>query len=176
MKIAIVGYSGSGKSTLAEWLGDRNEVPVLYMDTVYWLPGWKVRDKEERRQMLLEFLDTNDSWVIDGTYKGHFFDRRMEEADQIIFMNFNRLSCFLRAWKRQIVWKGKCRKSITPGCEEKFDWEFIRWILWDSRKRDEVTPFRRILRDYPDKMVIIRNQRELDRFMTAYPARRRDTH
>ena len=22
---------------------------------------------------------------------------------------------------------------MTKGCDEKIDWEFIRWILWDGR-------------------------------------------
>ena len=43
MKIAILGTSGSGKSTLAKRLGERYGLPVLYMDTVHFLPGWVER-------------------------------------------------------------------------------------------------------------------------------------
>ena len=49
MKIAILGTSGSGKSTLAKRLGERYGLPVLYMDTVHFLPGWVERPFAEAR-------------------------------------------------------------------------------------------------------------------------------
>ena len=47
MKILIMGYSGSGKSTLAGYLGKKYGIPVLHLDHVFWLPGWKARPREE---------------------------------------------------------------------------------------------------------------------------------
>lgn len=47
MKIAILGYSGSGKSTLARRLGEQYGIPVLHLDRVQFLPGWRERDPEE---------------------------------------------------------------------------------------------------------------------------------
>ena len=81
MKIAIIGYSGSGKSTLAKHLAAKYETDVLYLDTVHWLPGWNTRPREERIQIVDEFLNTHDSWVIDGNYSKLSYDRRMDEAD-----------------------------------------------------------------------------------------------
>ena len=67
MKIAIVGYSGSGKSTLAKFLSEKLNLPVLYLDTVHWLPGWQERPKEETKAIVAKFLDENKGWVIDGS-------------------------------------------------------------------------------------------------------------
>ena len=67
MKIQIYGYSGSGKSTLAHDLGAKLGLPVLHMDTVHFLPGWQVREMDEKRRMIEEFMK-NDDWVIDGNY------------------------------------------------------------------------------------------------------------
>lgn len=76
MKIAILGYSGSGKSTLARTLSNHYKVPVLYLDTVQFLPNWIERDKDEGMQLVLEFMK-NDSWVIDGNYSKFYQRERL---------------------------------------------------------------------------------------------------
>ena len=110
MKIAVIGYSGSGKSTLAGKLSQKYGVPVLYIDTIQFLPDWVVRADEEKQAMLTDFLDTNGGWVIDGNYKKLSYDRRMEEADKIIFLAFNRFSCVYRAIKRYFTYYRLFRK------------------------------------------------------------------
>ena len=66
----------------------------------------------------------------------------MEQADQIIFLNFSRWNCLFRGWKRYRRYKGRVRESMAAGCPERFDWEFIRWILWDGRQARQVTRYR----------------------------------
>ncbi len=39
MRVVIIGYSGSGKSTLARLMAEKHQLPVLYLDTVRFLPG-----------------------------------------------------------------------------------------------------------------------------------------
>ena len=80
MKIAVIGYSGSGKSTLAAALGKEYGADVLHLDSVHFLPGWKERPDEEKRRVVEAFLDSHDSWVIDGTYTKLFYERRTEET------------------------------------------------------------------------------------------------
>ena len=50
MKIAVLGYSGAGKSTLARMLGEYYNIPVLHLDTVQFLPNWKIRDEYKKRK------------------------------------------------------------------------------------------------------------------------------
>lgn len=100
MKIAIVGYSGSGKSTLAQELSQKYETDVLHFDAVQFLPDWEIRSDEEKKRITENFLDRHDSWVIDGNYSKLFYERRMEEADTIILLLFNRFSCLCRAYRR----------------------------------------------------------------------------
>ena len=87
MKIAILGTSGSGKSTLAQKLGAAYNAPVLHLDAVHFLPGWVERPQEEMQALVQQFMDTHDSWVIDGHYSNVCYDRRLEEADQIIVLD-----------------------------------------------------------------------------------------
>ena len=91
MKIAILGLSGSGKSTLAKQLGSFYHAPVLHLDAVHFLPGWVERVPGEEEQLVTSFLDTHSSWVMDGNYTKTCYARRLEEADQIIVLAFNRL-------------------------------------------------------------------------------------
>ena len=165
MKIAIIGYSGSGKSTLAGLLGNKYALPVLYLDRVQFLPGWKERPIDEKLAIVGDFLDTHDGWVIDGNYKSVYFERRMMEADRIIFMNFNRFSCLRRVVKRYRTYKGKVRDSVAEGCDEKLDFAFVWWNLWSGRTRRRRRLFTRVLAQYPDKCSVIKNQRQLTEYI-----------
>lgn len=164
MKIAVIGYSGAGKSTLARALGERYSVPVLHFDRVHWAPGWQERDKAEARQIVHEFMEQPE-WVIDGNYTKYEYQSRMVEADSIIFLDFPRLSCFVRAWKRYFHYRGQTRADMGEGCPEKMDPEFMRWILWEGRTRKKENEFREVLQKYADKAVILKNQREIDRYL-----------
>lgn len=164
MKIIIIGYSGSGKSTLAKFLGRTYNTEALHLDSVHWLPGWKERSDEDKSHITADFLNSHSSWVIDGNYSNLFYDRRMEEADMIIFLNFNRFSCLIRAFRRYFKYCGYTRDDIGKGCPEKMDFEFIRWILHDGRSKRAKTAYADVIRKYPQKTIIIRNQRELDKY------------
>ena len=168
MKIAVIGYSGSGKSTLARMLAERYGVDVLHFDAVHFLPGWQIRDAEEKSRITREFLDTHDSWVIDGNYSKLFFDRRMEEADRIVMLLFNRFSCFGRAYRRSVEYKGKTRPDMGKGCNEKFDLEFAKWILKDGRTQQKVQGYKNMCRKYASKVVVISNQKDLDNFLKNF--------
>lgn len=164
MKIAVIGYSGSGKSTLAEYLSKKYDIPVLFLDTVQFLSGWQERNLEEGKKIVLGFMQ-NESWVIDGNYRKYYREERLKQADKIIFMDFNRINCFIRAYRRYRTFKGKSRQSMSDGCCEKFDREFIKWILHDGRTKGIKDKYKDITDTYKDKTIIIKNQRQLVEYM-----------
>lgn len=164
MKVAVIGFSGCGKSTLAEAIGKASGIPVLCLDQVHWLPGWQERPKEESRKIVKKFMDTHEDWVIEGNYSALFYKRRMEEADQIVFLSFNRFSCLFRILKRYLRNRGKTRSSMTAGCAEKIDFEFFMWILYNGRKKKEKKKFRFVCSRWHGKTLRIRNQRQLDQY------------
>lgn len=165
MKILIIGYSGSGKSTLAKRLGEQFNAPVLHLDTVQYLPDWQEREKSEKLKTVEDFLNKNNSWIIDGTYSGLHFERRLEESDLIIMLLFNRFTCFKRVVSRYRKFKGKSRPDMTDGCIEKLDGEFIKWILLDGRTKKRRERFKKIAGKYPEKTVIVKTQKQLDLFV-----------
>lgn len=164
MKIAVIGYSGAGKSTLARALGERYGIPVLHMDQVYWAPGWQERDRTEARHMVHEFMEQTE-WVIDGNYTKFEYQRRLDEADTIVFLNFSRLACFFRAWMRFAHYRGHTRLDMSEGCPEKLDLEFMWWILWKGRTKSKREGYWSILAQYPNKTVVLKSQKDIDRYM-----------
>lgn len=168
MKIAIIGYSASGKSTLAQTMGRLYGLPVLHLDRVQFLPGWQIRNKAEQQALTADFLDAHPGgWVIDGNYSGNCYERRLQEADRIIFMNFNRWTCLARAIRRAFRYRRQTRPDMGEGCTEKLDAEFVWWILYKGRRPKTRARYRWVARTWPEKVTALHNQRELDAFVRS---------
>ncbi len=168
MKIAIMGYSGSGKSTLARKLGEIYGADVLHFDTVHFLPDWVIRSREEKERITEEFMNTHDAWIIDGNYSKLSYERRLEEADVIILLLFNRFSCLYRAAKRYRNYKNTTRPDMAAGCNEKLDWAFIKWILHDGRTGQAKERYRNVIAKYPQKVIVVKNQKQLDACLAKF--------
>lgn len=166
-KIVIIGYSGSGKSTLARQLGKQQECEVLHLDCIHWMPGWKERDKSEVKQIVTDFLDSHDSWVIDGNYSYACLDRRINEATRIVSLNFPVHICLYRVLKRYFSNRGKSRKSMTDGCEEKIDWEFFWWVVHKGRNKAKKEWYKNICKENSGKTVILKNPRMVRKFLNT---------
>ncbi|MEG1547146.1 MAG: DNA topology modulation protein [Clostridia bacterium] len=166
MKIAILGYSGSGKSTLAKHLASTYDIPVLYLDTVQFLPYWRERDRDEARAIVAEFMQQK-SWVIDGNYATFLQEERLAQADYIIYLNFPRFVCLWRILKRYCRYKNISRESITDDCNEKIDLEFIWWVLYEGRTQSKRRHYKQIVNTYKGKSIVLKNQKQLDEFMSA---------
>lgn len=161
MKISIIGYSGSGKSTLADRLGKVYQIPVLFLDTVHFTKGWVERDRQEALQIVREFM-RQETWIIEGNYTAFAQRERLQQSDYIIFLDFPRCICLFRAIRRYLYYRGRTRKSMAEGCDEKFDWDFFLWILFYQRSRDKRKHFQEIVSTYNGKILVIHNQKQMD--------------
>ena len=163
MKIAIIGYSGSGKSTLARKLAEIYDLPVLHFDRVQFRPNWEIRPQPSKEIMVKTFLDLHKDWVIDGNYSKLSYERRMEEADVIVVMLFNRWRCLYRVTKRYLKYKNKTRPDMAEGCKEKLDREFVKWILRDGRSKTAKERYGWVCSRYAHKVIVVKNQRQLNK-------------
>lgn len=134
------------------------------MDTLQFQPGWQDSDRDWMEAEMKNFLSEHTNWVIDGNYSWCYYEERMREADQIIFLNFPPLPCLFRAFKRYLTYRGKVRESMAAGCPERFNWEFIRWILWDGRTKIAKERYQWLQETYPEKVIVLRSQKEMDHF------------
>jgi adenylate kinase family enzyme len=164
MKIAVIGFSGSGKSTLCRKLGEKYHLPILHLDKVEHLPQWQIRELPEKLQMVENFMEENSSWVIDGNYGKLFYWERMEQADKIIMMRFNRFDALCRVVRRYWANRGKHRPDMAQGCNEKLDFKFIKRVLLDGRKKEFRDRHEKVLERYPQKVIQLRTQQEIDTF------------
>ncbi|MDF2699825.1 MAG: putative topology modulation protein [Haloplasmataceae bacterium] len=161
-KILIIGSSGSGKSTLAIRLGKKFNIPVLHIDSIFFDKGWVERNKQLFINDLNNFVN-KDSFVIDGNYSSNL-DHRLKVADTLFFLNFNRVYCFYGAIKRYYKFKNKTRPSIAEGCNEKIDFEFAKWILWDypRKKRNLLL---KIKNQFKGDLLIFNNRIQLNKYL-----------
>ena len=167
MKISVIGYSGAGKSTLSKRLSKLYNCSLLYLDTVNFEAGWKERDREEAKAIVEDFLK-NESWVIDGNYRDFYQERRLEEADKIVLMNFPRPICFTQALKRYFKMRNQTRESMTEGCNEKFDFEFVKWILVDGRSKKYKDNYKNICSKYEDKLSMCKNRKDVEALIQSF--------
>ena len=165
MKISIIGYSSSGKSTLAQNLGNILNIPVLHLDKVNFLPEWKERNKEESKKIVEDFIKNNDKFIIDGNYIKFVYELRMKLSDKIIFLDFDRITCLFHAFQRYNKYKGKVRDSMTEGCYEKLDWDFLHWILIGGRTKERIKKNKILLEKHKDKCIILKNKEEVIEFI-----------
>lgn len=169
MKIAIIGYSGSGKSTLASIISQHYKIKVLHIDSINFNPNWQEKSYEEVYKSYKDFLSAHpNDWIIDGNYLKLDFDKRMAEADKIIFLNINRITCYRSAKKRYLQNKDKIREGSSPGCFDNFDFDFKMWILFKGRtlKRKNRTYYKTI-KKYKDKVIVAKSFQETNNILKA---------
>ncbi|NLS16034.1 AAA family ATPase [Rhizobium sp. P40RR-XXII] len=126
-RILVMGCSGGGKSTLSQKIAARFDLTYISVDRdILWLPGWVQRDKTEQRSLILSMIE-GERWVMDGTNPSTF-DIRLPRTDFVIWVRMPRLLCIWGAVSRWLKWIGRTRPEMAPGCKEKIDWEFLRFI------------------------------------------------
>ena len=161
-KIMIIGSGGSGKSTLARQLGDILALPVIHLDKEYWNPGWITTPKEQwyekERNLVLK-----EEWIVDGNFGGSL-EIRLEKADTVIFLDFNRFVCIRGVIKRWLTNRGKSRPDMAEGCPEKIDFKFLKWV-WRFPQDSRPGIIEKISKYKNPELILIKNRKELRQFI-----------
>ena len=163
-KIMILGNSGSGKSTLARNMGEILDIEPTHLDALHWLPGWVESTREHKVELLAPVLE-RDRWIVDGTYRKVLWQERLADADTIICLDINRFRRLYQAFKRSRIYKGKTRPDMGEGCEEKFDFEFVKWILFSSKRRKKNLEVMELLKNNGKDTYIFKNRRQINKFL-----------
>lgn len=132
-RILVVGCSGGGKSTLSQKIARRFGLDYISIDRdVLWLPGWVQRERGEQRR-IIETLILQDRWIMDGTNPSTF-DIRVPRSDIVIWVRMPRLVNVWGILSRGVKHWGRTRPDMAPGCPEKVDWEFFRFVwTWEQQ-------------------------------------------
>ena len=165
-RVLILGNSGSGKSTLAADLGKVTGIPVIYLDAHFWSAGW-IEPQRDLWQEKVTGLLAGESWIMDGNYQ-KTLKQRLQRADTVIYLDFPRDVCFRRVFKRLLMYWRKSRPDIAPGCREKVDFSFLRWIWYFPR---DVKPkvFKNISNmDKQLDLHVFNTRSEIDQFLKHF--------
>jgi len=170
-RILILGCGGAGKSTLAAELGAVTGLPVIHLDRLYWKPGWEHLSREEFRVVLDEAL-AGERWIIDGDYD-HTLAYRLEHCDAVALLDYSTVTCVLGVMRRWLTNWGKTRSSMTEGCPERLDGDFLRWVAGyrRSRRPAHIELLREASRrDDPPRIYILKNRRQSRKWLAAITA------
>jgi adenylate kinase family enzyme len=164
-RVVILGSGGAGKSTLARRIGDRLALPVIHLDREHWLPGWVETPSDEWADRVA-MLVAGDRWVIDGNYGGTI-GPRLRACDTAIFLDLPRRVCLWRVIRRWRQYRGRTRPDMTPGCNERLDWVFVRWI-WNYPRLHRPAVLKQLATlGAGQRVVHLRSRRAVEEFVAT---------
>jgi adenylate kinase family enzyme len=161
-RVAIISSaSGSGKTTVGRDLARRLDVPYHELDALYHGPNWTEATAEELRAKV-EPLVAEETWVIDGSYRGKLGDLVLVPADTVLWLDLP-MRVWLPRLLRRTYRRWRTHEELWNGNRET-----IRGALLG---RDALIPFairnfRRRRRIYPGELaaypvVRLRSQHEI---------------
>lgn len=165
-RIVIVGCAGTGKSTLARRLGALTRLPVVHLDALFWEPGWRESDPAVFRQRVIEAL-AGGAWITDGIYNSKTFDLRLPHADLIVWID---QPLVVRLWR--VTWRalrhwGGSRPDMAPGCPERVDLEFLKYV-WNFDRKTRPRLEAAITKLAPTTPLLrLRGDREIAQFLNG---------
>lgn len=158
MKIAIMGYAGSGKTCLAKYLSEKFHIPVMHLDEVKYTREWKPIDDSRVLPKVARFLE-NEHWIIDGNYTYLFQKERLDAADHILLMLLPPIPCLMRCLRRT-------KERRAEGYKNDTNLWFIQFVLFEGRSKERRQNYARIMEVYPEKLIVLRSQKEIDLFLS----------
>ena len=163
-RVMVLGSSGSGKSTFARRLSEATGLPVVSIDALYWQPGWRSSDPASFERRMTEAAK-QPAWIMDGNYLSHEGKLRRALADTIFWFDLPRWVCMTGIVQRIVTTYGQVRPEMAPGCPERLDIEFIRYVwTYRQKQRPKQLAFFRELR--PDQALItFTRRRQADAYL-----------
>jgi len=157
-RIAIIGVPGSGKSTLALKIKRLLNIPIYHLDTLSFVKG-KKQDPNEVLAIQRKLVEL-DSWIIEGcSFKT--LDLRFKRAQIVVYLDFPRLLCLWRAFKRGFFYN---QNLSSTGCVNMLNWILVKYI-W-SFKKEKNQLIEQAKSHYPDLIFRkLKNSVEVEDFL-----------
>lgn len=162
-RICIIGPSGAGKSTLAHKIGQKQSLPVLHLDKIAHIPHtkWVRCSMDDFKEKHDEFI-SQDKWIVEGNYRT-LIPFRLERADTVIYLRFNRFGCLYRFIRRALK-KDKNRYGKLEGAIDYISLNILIYILFKAPKRNR--KYLELFHHYPHiKVIQIQSFKKMDELL-----------
>lgn len=165
-RILIIGSPGSGKSTLARALSKKLGLEIIHLDQYYWKENW-VESNPEEWEKTVQKLIRKEQWIMDGNYGGTM-DVRIKRASHIIYLDFPTRVTMFRIIRRIIKYRGNVRPDMPAGCKERFDFDFLHYVLVFrlTRRKNILNKLAKV--DSEKHVFILKTRKAVSQFIDSF--------
>lgn len=124
-KCAVLGNAGSGKTTFAKKIREQTKASVLDLDNITWDRDilQKRRPIEDSVAELDQFIQSQDSWIVEGCY-GELIEKTLKHSPMLIFLDPGEELCLQRCQNRP--WEQ--HKYSSKEEQDKFLQFLLSWV------------------------------------------------
>lgn len=158
MRIWVTGSSGTGKSTLARKLAIKLDLPLVHLDQIYFDPGW-AEPPDGRFEDRVNRSIQEPNWIIDGGFTSRLGDLVPSHATHVIYFDIPRWQCMWGVTQRIITQYGQVRPDSAPGCPERIDIDFLKWV-WNYKRDVNPRIEELIAQTTPDQTIFTLHKRK----------------
>jgi len=162
MKILITGNVASGKTTLSKILSEYYEIKRFEIDEIVHDidNNDKKRTIKEQTNIINKINKENKSYIIEGVLRKDL-DFILNLVDQIIFLDIDKKVIDKRIKKRYLKQKLNLEKSSYKPTKEMLE----NMYKWNNEFDSKI--FLKRLNKYPKKLIIIKNKKELKKYLNS---------
>jgi len=160
-RVLVIGCSGAGKSVFSRRLADRTGLPLIHLDKEFWQPGWMPTPPDAWRRRVAA-LAAEPRWIMDGQFGGTL-GLRLQHADTVFVFDIPRWLCLTRVLRRTLRDFGHTRSDMAPGCVERFDWAFLKYI-WNYKHNQRLRHLTS-LEGFGGTVIILRRPGEVKAYL-----------
>src|SRR5262252_7680882 len=132
MRLILLGNAGAGKSTMARRLIGEAPIPRLSLDQIAWDEGPKRKRLEESLRILMEFIQSNEQWIIEGCYSD-LVEAALPYCTELRFLNPGIDVCVAHCHRRP--WEPD--KFSSPKDQEAMLAHLVQWVGEYETRNDD---------------------------------------
>ena len=157
-KVIVIGSPGSGKTTFCEKLNRVTNLPIFYLDAIWWNPDKTHISRDEFDKRLDDIFKFN-MWIIDGNYQ-RTIERRIKECDTVFLFDLPTQTCIDGAVSRI----GKTRNDV-PFIDKEFDPHLKEEI--EKFKEESLPEIYNLLNIYKEgrEIIIFKSREDADNYI-----------
>ena len=159
MKILIIGSVGSGKTTLARKMSEKLNIKYYEMDSIVHDDIKKIKRKMEEQIAIIEEIDKNPNWIIEGTLRKNLYFL-LDKVDIIIYLDIPK-----NIRKRNIIIRFLKQKLNIENCNYNPSIKMLKNMFkWTKQFELEKKSFENNLTKYHKKIIILRSKKEIEKY------------